>query len=51
MSQDEEEGVDTGDVLDEWSHGKALNKPADQLELTDAVREAQGSFFKDTLAV
>uniref|UniRef100_A0A7N6C291 Dynein axonemal intermediate chain 1 n=1 Tax=Anabas testudineus TaxID=64144 RepID=A0A7N6C291_ANATE len=33
---DEEEGVDPGDVLDEWSHGKALLKPADQLELTDA---------------
>uniref|UniRef100_A0A7N6FJZ2 Dynein, axonemal, intermediate chain 1, paralog 2 n=1 Tax=Anabas testudineus TaxID=64144 RepID=A0A7N6FJZ2_ANATE len=36
MPQDEEEGVDPGDVLDEWSHGKALLKPADQLELTDA---------------
>lgn len=48
MSQDEEEGVDTGDVLDEWSHGKSLNKPADQLELTDAVRDAQGSSFFNT---
>lgn len=45
MSQDEEEGVDTSDVLDEWAHGKALIKPADQLELTDAVREAHGSLF------
>ncbi|XP_029006101.1 dynein, axonemal, intermediate chain 1, paralog 2 isoform X2 [Betta splendens] len=34
--KDEEEGVDAGDVLDEWSHGKALIKPTDQLELTDA---------------
>lgn len=53
MSQDEEEGVDTADVLDEWAHGKSLIKPADQLELTDAVRDAIGSlFFKtDMLAV
>uniref|UniRef100_A0A4W6CSC2 Dynein axonemal intermediate chain 1 n=1 Tax=Lates calcarifer TaxID=8187 RepID=A0A4W6CSC2_LATCA len=36
MLQDEEEGVDTGDGWDEWSHGKALTKPADQLELTEA---------------
>ncbi|XP_018555814.1 LOW QUALITY PROTEIN: dynein axonemal intermediate chain 1 [Lates calcarifer] len=34
--KDEEEGVDTGDGWDEWSHGKALTKPADQLELTEA---------------
>ncbi|XP_040890100.1 dynein, axonemal, intermediate chain 1, paralog 2 [Toxotes jaculatrix] len=34
--KDEEEGVDTGDGREEWSHRKALNKPADQLELTDA---------------
>ncbi|KAF1391359.1 hypothetical protein PFLUV_G00041310 [Perca fluviatilis] len=33
--KDEEEGVDTGDGLDEWS-GKALIKPAEQLELTEA---------------
>uniref|UniRef100_A0A8D0CU60 Dynein axonemal intermediate chain 1 n=1 Tax=Sander lucioperca TaxID=283035 RepID=A0A8D0CU60_SANLU len=33
--QDEEEGVDTGDGWDEWS-GKALIKPPDQLELTEA---------------
>ncbi|XP_059185347.1 dynein, axonemal, intermediate chain 1, paralog 2 [Centropristis striata] len=33
--KDEEEGVDTGDGWDEWSHGKAL-KPPDQLELTEA---------------
>lgn len=26
-----------GDGWDEWSHGKALIKPADQLELTEAV--------------
>ncbi|XP_045885069.1 dynein, axonemal, intermediate chain 1, paralog 2 isoform X1 [Micropterus dolomieu] len=31
----EEEGVDTGDGWEEWS-GKALNKPPDQLELTEA---------------
>uniref|UniRef100_A0A4W6CSA6 Dynein axonemal intermediate chain 1 n=1 Tax=Lates calcarifer TaxID=8187 RepID=A0A4W6CSA6_LATCA len=35
-TKDEEEGVDTGDGWDEWSHGKALTKPADQLELTEA---------------
>uniref|UniRef100_A0A8C2X668 Dynein axonemal intermediate chain 1 n=1 Tax=Cyclopterus lumpus TaxID=8103 RepID=A0A8C2X668_CYCLU len=34
--QDEEEGVDTGDGCDEWSSGKALVKPSDQLELTEA---------------
>ncbi|KAK2862399.1 hypothetical protein Q5P01_001932 [Channa striata] len=34
--KDEEEGVDAGDALDEWSHSKALIKPADQLELSDA---------------
>ncbi|XP_039971625.1 dynein, axonemal, intermediate chain 1, paralog 2 [Xiphias gladius] len=34
--KDEEEGVDTGDGWDDWSHGKALTKPADQLELTEA---------------
>ncbi|XP_051270621.1 dynein, axonemal, intermediate chain 1, paralog 2 [Dicentrarchus labrax] len=33
--KDEEEGVDTGDGWDEWSHGKALTKPPDQLELTE----------------
>lgn len=35
--QDEEKGVDMGDGLEEWSHGKALIKPSDQLELTEAV--------------
>uniref|UniRef100_A0A7N8X7Y7 Dynein axonemal intermediate chain 1 n=1 Tax=Mastacembelus armatus TaxID=205130 RepID=A0A7N8X7Y7_9TELE len=34
--KDDEEGVDTGDGLDEWSGGKALTKPAGQLELTEA---------------
>eukprot|EP00064_Thunnus_orientalis_P001825 superscaffoldBa00000126_g1828 len=34
--KDEEEGVENGDGWDEWSHGKALIKPADQLELTEA---------------
>nr|XP_046240348.1 dynein, axonemal, intermediate chain 1, paralog 2 [Scatophagus argus] len=34
--KDEEEGVDMGDGWDEWSHGKALTKPSDQLELTEA---------------
>ncbi|XP_078103522.1 dynein, axonemal, intermediate chain 1, paralog 2 [Sander vitreus] len=33
--KDEDEGVDTGDGWDEWS-GKALIKPPDQLELTEA---------------
>ncbi len=41
--QDEEEGVDTGDGWDEWSHGKALIKPSDQVELTEAVREQESS--------
>lgn len=35
--QDEEEGVDVGEGWDEWPHGKALIKPADQLQLTEAV--------------
>lgn len=35
--------MDTGDGWDDWSHGKALTKPADQLELTEAVRQGQGS--------
>uniref|UniRef100_A0A3B4VKL8 Dynein, axonemal, intermediate chain 1, paralog 1 n=1 Tax=Seriola dumerili TaxID=41447 RepID=A0A3B4VKL8_SERDU len=34
--KDEEEGVDAGEGLDERAHGKALIKPADQLELTEA---------------
>ncbi|XP_041809385.1 dynein, axonemal, intermediate chain 1, paralog 2 [Chelmon rostratus] len=34
--KDDEEGVDPGDGWDEWSHGKALIKPSDQLELTEA---------------
>uniref|UniRef100_UPI0037E7B241 dynein, axonemal, intermediate chain 1, paralog 2 n=1 Tax=Semicossyphus pulcher TaxID=241346 RepID=UPI0037E7B241 len=34
--KEEEEGVDTGDGWDDWSHGKALVKPPDQLELTEA---------------
>ncbi|KAM7422149.1 hypothetical protein PAMA_010293 [Pampus argenteus] len=34
--KDEEEGVENGDGWDEWTHGKALIKPADQLELTEA---------------
>ncbi|KAM7006180.1 dynein, axonemal, intermediate chain 1, paralog 2 [Tautogolabrus adspersus] len=34
--KDEEEGVDTGDGWDEWSHGKTLIKPPEQLELTEA---------------
>ncbi|XP_033483161.2 dynein, axonemal, intermediate chain 1, paralog 2 [Epinephelus lanceolatus] len=34
--KDEEEGVDTADGWEEWSHGKALIKPPDQLELTEA---------------
>ncbi|XP_042259194.1 dynein, axonemal, intermediate chain 1, paralog 2 [Thunnus maccoyii] len=34
--KDDEEGVENGDGWDEWSHGKALIKPADQLELTEA---------------
>ncbi|XP_053172150.1 dynein, axonemal, intermediate chain 1, paralog 2 [Scomber japonicus] len=33
--KDEEEGVETGEGYDEWSHGKALTKPADQLELNE----------------
>ncbi|CAL8337951.1 unnamed protein product [Lota lota] len=33
--KDEEDGVDQGDVWDEWAQGKALIKPPDQLELTD----------------
>ncbi|XP_068576512.1 dynein, axonemal, intermediate chain 1, paralog 2 isoform X2 [Cebidichthys violaceus] len=33
--KDEEEGVDNGDGWDDWSHGKALIKPPDQLELTE----------------
>ncbi|KAM7401799.1 hypothetical protein PAMP_017078 [Pampus punctatissimus] len=36
LASDEEEGVENGDGWDEWSHGKALIKPADQLELTEA---------------
>lgn len=35
--QDEDEGVDTGEGWDEWSPGKGLIKPPDQLELTEAV--------------
>lgn len=42
MLQDEEEGVENGEGYDEWSHGKALTKPADQLELTETVREELG---------
>ena len=38
MLQDEEERVDKGVGWDE-THGKGLIKPADQLELTEAVRE------------
>ncbi|KAM9362211.1 dynein, axonemal, intermediate chain 1, paralog 2 [Symphorus nematophorus] len=34
--KDEEEGVDTADGWDEWTHGKALIKPPDQLKLTEA---------------
>lgn len=34
--------MENGDGWDEWSHGKALIKPADQLELTEAVREERG---------
>ncbi|KAM4613243.1 dynein, axonemal, intermediate chain 1, paralog 2 [Polymixia lowei] len=34
--KDEEDGVDQGDGWDEWSHGKTLIKPADQLELSEA---------------
>uniref|UniRef100_A0A671TXR1 Dynein, axonemal, intermediate chain 1, paralog 2 n=1 Tax=Sparus aurata TaxID=8175 RepID=A0A671TXR1_SPAAU len=33
--KDEEEGVDGGDGWDDWTHGKALIKPQDQLELTE----------------
>uniref|UniRef100_A0A3B4Y7L8 Dynein axonemal intermediate chain 1 n=1 Tax=Seriola lalandi dorsalis TaxID=1841481 RepID=A0A3B4Y7L8_SERLL len=36
LHKDEEEGVDAGEGLDERAHGKALIKPADQLELTEA---------------
>ncbi len=43
--QDEEEGVDTGDGWDEWSHGKGLIKPPDQLELTEAVSEGGSLLF------
>lgn len=39
--QDEEEGVDGGDGWDDWTHGKALIKPQDQLELTEAVSRWQ----------
>ncbi|XP_068171459.1 dynein, axonemal, intermediate chain 1, paralog 2 isoform X1 [Antennarius striatus] len=34
--KDDDDGVDVGDTWDEWSHGKALIKPSDQLELSDA---------------
>ncbi|KAM9859940.1 dynein, axonemal, intermediate chain 1, paralog 2 [Aulostomus maculatus] len=34
--KDEEEAVENADGWDEWSHGKALIKPPDQLELTEA---------------
>ncbi|XP_029288485.1 dynein, axonemal, intermediate chain 1, paralog 2 [Cottoperca gobio] len=34
--KDEDEGVDAADGWDEWTHGKALIKPPDQLELTEA---------------
>lgn len=36
--QDEEEAVENCDGWDDWCHGKALIKPADQVELTEAVR-------------
>uniref|UniRef100_A0A667XU78 Dynein, axonemal, intermediate chain 1, paralog 1 n=1 Tax=Myripristis murdjan TaxID=586833 RepID=A0A667XU78_9TELE len=34
--QDKEDGMEHGDEWDEWSHGKTLTKPPDQLELTEA---------------
>ncbi|CAJ1051534.1 dynein%2C axonemal, intermediate chain 1, paralog 2 [Xyrichtys novacula] len=34
--KDEDEGVDAHDGWDEWAHGKALIKPPDQVELTEA---------------
>ncbi|KAM3877528.1 dynein, axonemal, intermediate chain 1, paralog 2 [Diretmus argenteus] len=34
--KDEEDGVEQGKGWDDWSHGKTLIKPADQLELTEA---------------
>lgn len=37
--QDEEEAVETGTGWEEWSQGKALVRPPDQMELTEAVRE------------
>lgn len=48
MLQDEEEGVENADGWDEWAHGKALIKPADQLELTETVREELGLLLKLT---
>ncbi|XP_034539611.1 dynein, axonemal, intermediate chain 1, paralog 2 [Notolabrus celidotus] len=34
--KDEDEGVDAHDGWDDWTHGKALIKPPDQVELTEA---------------
>ena len=36
--QDEDEAVDIGEGLEEWTNGKVL-KPTDQLELTETVSE------------
>lgn len=50
--QDEEEAVETGTGWEEWSQGKALVRPPDQMELTEAVREGwKYSFltFKTTM--
>uniref|UniRef100_A0A3Q0SN63 Dynein axonemal intermediate chain 1 n=1 Tax=Amphilophus citrinellus TaxID=61819 RepID=A0A3Q0SN63_AMPCI len=36
MLQDEEDATETGNGWEEWTQGKALVRPADQLELTEA---------------